>query len=592
MTYNAEKPPDSLSSAEGGAPAGAGQVDAFKDAVERAKAIAAKLSALSEIPDDFTANPSVSNPGKRSHSEVDEYRPPSSGYRREDFQPESKRPAPDNDRSDHYGPGGGAGAGGGGGAGGRPRFGLGHSDAPSSGGMSQYDQGGPSGRPGQTSEEMSVPNAYVGLIIGRAGENMKRIENTCNVKVQFTPANGGELDRRTTITGAREDVAEAKRMIQEQINTPIGGPRSAGPGPSPSSYGPPSFNNNAQQGENMSIPGHKVGLVIGRGGETINSLQDRSGARITVVPEGPQDQQSGMRTLQISGGPGSIDMARNLIDELVNAPPPGRGPMGGGMGMGGMGMGGGMGGPGMGMGMGMNPVEVIKVHTERVGLVIGKGGEIVKSIQQQCDVRIKIDSTPDQEGNRTVTISGPAQNIERAKEMVMERVESRRDFGHGGGGGGYGGHQGGYGGGGGGYGGYGGQQQSGYQNQQYQQPQHQQQPHSGYDAAGAAAGGQQYDEAAWAAYYAQCQAYYAQHPEQYPAGDAAAYYQQDQQQQQQQPPADAEANVSAAVEVPEGSEAAVDKDQEPQVSEADAPPPVPAATEPSETDSAPPSTSR
>ncbi|KAJ3171611.1 RNA binding protein, heterogenous nuclear RNP-K like protein [Geranomyces variabilis] len=475
-------------------PAGGKPFD-FNSAVEKAKAIAAKLSqgANSDIPDD-----PGSLVGKRPHSEVDDYKPPSSGYRREDYQPDAKRPSTDySDNGNQYG------------GNSRPRYGLGHNDGPTGGGgAGHYGPGPTSG--GAVSEEMSVPAEFVGLIIGRMGENMKMIERNCNVRVQFAPASGNESERRTTITGAPQDVAEAKGMIMDQINRGPGpGPRSSAPS---SMYQPPQNNS-----ENMSIPAHQVGLVIGRRGETIHSLQDRSGARITVTPEGPGDLSSGMRTIQLTGAPASISEARALIEDLVNQPGPGRGgPMMGG-------------GPGMMMG----PAEIIKVHTERVGLVIGRGGEVVKAIQAQCEVRIKIDSQADEEGNRTVIITGPPDNVAQAKELVMERVNGRRDPGYGPQGGGFGGgggyQQGGYGGpggpGGAPYGG-GGYQQPPYGGgggYDYQQQQPQQQPVAGgygmYDqqqqqqpGADGQYAAPEDQEAAWRTYYQQYYDYYGQYP--------------------------------------------------------------------------------
>ena len=33
----------------------------------------------------------------------------------------------------------------------------------------------------------------------------------------------------------------------------------------------------------MMVPGHKVGLIIGKGGETIKNLQETTGARVVIV---------------------------------------------------------------------------------------------------------------------------------------------------------------------------------------------------------------------------------------------------------------------------------------------------------------------
>ena len=33
----------------------------------------------------------------------------------------------------------------------------------------------------------------------------------------------------------------------------------------------------------MMVPGHKVGLIIGKSGETIKQLQEQSGAKIVII---------------------------------------------------------------------------------------------------------------------------------------------------------------------------------------------------------------------------------------------------------------------------------------------------------------------
>ena len=33
----------------------------------------------------------------------------------------------------------------------------------------------------------------------------------------------------------------------------------------------------------MMVPGHKIGLIIGKGGETIKQLQEQSGAKIVII---------------------------------------------------------------------------------------------------------------------------------------------------------------------------------------------------------------------------------------------------------------------------------------------------------------------
>ena len=67
----------------------------------------------------------------------------------------------------------------------------------------------------------------------------------------------------------------------------------------------------------VHIPSNKVGVVIGRGGETIRDLQDRSGARINVTPDSAASLQSSERSVTLIGDEPAIQRARALIDEIV-----------------------------------------------------------------------------------------------------------------------------------------------------------------------------------------------------------------------------------------------------------------------------------
>jgi polyribonucleotide nucleotidyltransferase len=68
----------------------------------------------------------------------------------------------------------------------------------------------------------------------------------------------------------------------------------------------------------------------------------------------------------------------------------------------------------------------LKVPKEKIGLVIGKGGETIKYIQGECNVTLKIDPHVDQNDERPVTITGTTEAIAMAKEHIFERVLGRK----------------------------------------------------------------------------------------------------------------------------------------------------------------------
>ncbi len=67
--------------------------------------------------------------------------------------------------------------------------------------------------------------------------------------------------------------------------------------------------------QDYPIASQKVGLIIGKGGETIQSLQRKSGARISIQPE--DERESGIRIIQLSGSNSAIETAKNMIDDIL-----------------------------------------------------------------------------------------------------------------------------------------------------------------------------------------------------------------------------------------------------------------------------------
>ena len=85
--------------------------------------------------------------------------------------------------------------------------------------------------------------------------------------------------------------------IVNQRNKPediIPGANPPYPGPSPAPA--PSVLSGHPGFVEIMIPGPKVGLIIGKGGETIKQLQEKSGAKMVVIQEGPgQEQEKPLR---------------------------------------------------------------------------------------------------------------------------------------------------------------------------------------------------------------------------------------------------------------------------------------------------------
>jgi far upstream element-binding protein len=173
----------------------------------------------------------------------------------------------------------------------------------------------------------------------------------------------------------------------------------------------------------VQIPNAKVGLVIGKGGETIKQLQYQSRARIQVTRDQDTAPGASYREIEVVGTPDAIAKAEQLINDIVND----------------------VGGPGRALAAPGPDSVVIKVPNDKVGLIIGKGGETIKSMQTRSGARIQVQSDAELEPGateRTVTLSGNPQATAEAERAIKEVISGDRPprrFDGPPGGGGYGG---------------------------------------------------------------------------------------------------------------------------------------------------------
>ncbi|KAL3055528.1 hypothetical protein OYC64_018242 [Pagothenia borchgrevinki] len=243
--YSSVAPPSSNS--------GPGMNDAFKDALQRARQIAAKIGG--DVPSAPQTNDFGYGGQKRPLEDAGGYFPmPNLNI----DQPETKKVATNDAFS----------------------------------GM-----GGMGGPPRSLSEEFKVPDGMVGFIIGRGGEQISRLQ-------QESGYSGGMPDRSVTLTGGPESIQAAKRLLTEIVEKGRPAPafnHNDGPGTSV---------------QEIMIPATKAGLVIGKGGETIKGLQERAGVKMVMIQDGPQNTGAD-KPLRISGEPFKVQQAKEMVMELI-----------------------------------------------------------------------------------------------------------------------------------------------------------------------------------------------------------------------------------------------------------------------------------
>ena len=121
-------------------------------------------------------------------------------------------------------------------------------------------------------EDYKIPDKYVGLIIGKGGEQITRIQAESGCKVQICqmrpdaiPGAPNAPDRVANLSGSRDAIDRARRIMDDIVSR--GRTADSGGGINPYSMGGPSG-----KSIEMMIPSAKCGLVIGKGGETIKRV--------------------------------------------------------------------------------------------------------------------------------------------------------------------------------------------------------------------------------------------------------------------------------------------------------------------------------
>ncbi|KAH6795346.1 hypothetical protein C2S51_036332 [Perilla frutescens var. frutescens] len=213
-------------------------------------------------------------------------------------------------------------------------------------------------------------------------------------------------DNEKTDVGSAEEPKQSNAGIEESSDLPR-----EGDVPVHSAESQPGSENQILS-RKMEVPNDKVGVLIGKAGDTIRSLQDNSGAKIQIVRDADADPRSTARPLELVGTLESINRAEKLIKDVIAEADAG-------------------GSPSL-VARGFSTVQAasggeqleIEVPIEKVGLIIGKGGETIRNLQTRSGARIQLiqpnGADGDQSKEKMVRVTGNKKQIDTAREMIKE----------------------------------------------------------------------------------------------------------------------------------------------------------------------------
>jgi len=283
---------------------------------------------------------------------------------------------------------------------------------------------------------------FTGLIIGPKGANQKRLEEETGCKILVRgkgsqkegapPQPDDDEDLHVLIIGDNEfqlakATAEIERIIfadeetrvkirQEQLrlvaqlkndagallNKGLAGPNGEPDMSMTTPYGPPS-----EDAFVIRVPNDCVGLVIGKSGETIRQLQMQSGAKkVQVAAE--SNKGADYRNLFVEGDREAYDIVQQMVKDIVDQQRKIKQSMTGLL-------------PDNTQGV----RDEVPVPDNLVGLIIGRGGETVKSINQRTGAVIFIPKECDSNNSneRVLIVSGTAEQVAQAKQEIHEKVQ-------------------------------------------------------------------------------------------------------------------------------------------------------------------------
>ncbi|KAE8292573.1 Far upstream element-binding protein 3 [Larimichthys crocea] len=246
-------------------------------------------------------------------------------------------------------------------------------------------------------EDYKVPDRMVGFIIGRGGEQITRIQLESGCKIQIAADSGGLMERPCSLTGTPESIEQAKRLLVQIVDRCRNGPGFHGDGEGGASV------------QEMLIPASKVGLVIGRGGDTIKQLQERAGVKMMMIQDGPMPTGAD-KPLRISGDPYKVQAARELVLEVIREKDgdfrSGRNDFSSRLG-----------------GTNLD----VPVPRFAVGIVIGRNGEMIKKIQNDAGVRIQFKADDGISPERVAMVMGQPDRCQHAVHLINELIQTAQE---------------------------------------------------------------------------------------------------------------------------------------------------------------------
>ncbi|XP_063041724.1 insulin-like growth factor 2 mRNA-binding protein 3 isoform X2 [Engraulis encrasicolus] len=158
------------------------------------------------------------------------------------------------------------------------------------------------GQPEMETVYLFIPALAVGAIIGKQGQHIKQLSRFAGASIKIAPADGAEAKQRMVIiSGPPEAQFKAQGRIFGKLKEE-------------NFFGP---KEEVKLEAHIKVPSSAAGRVIGKGGKTVNELQNLSSAEV-VVPRDQTPDEEDQVVVKISGHFYASQVAQRRIQEILS----------------------------------------------------------------------------------------------------------------------------------------------------------------------------------------------------------------------------------------------------------------------------------
>ena len=159
-----------------------------------------------------------------------------------------------------------------------------------------------------------IPNYAAGSIIGKGGQNIAQVQQSTGARIKLSPNNDyypGTQERIGLIMGELENITAMLNFVIEKIRQEPQGMKMN-----------PSITFDRERSKQMKVivPNSTAGMIIGKGGVTIKSINEQTGARLQITQKDAENV-AGERVIAVSGNLEQVQAACTLLVSKIQEDP-------------------------------------------------------------------------------------------------------------------------------------------------------------------------------------------------------------------------------------------------------------------------------